>query len=71
MIQSARDYLLQNYLPSTSEIDRELWLRTNEIAQMFLEIMKNYSKEIVDACYPDFNGLEENKMYLHKIKNQI
>lgn len=69
MIQSARDYLLQNYLPTTSEIDRELWLRTNEIAQKFLEIMKNYAQEIVDEYYPD--DVEENEMYIRKIKNQI
>ncbi len=47
---NARDYLLQSYLPTTSDKERELWLRTNESAQRFLEIMVEYAKEVVDEC---------------------
>lgn len=47
---SAHDFLLQHYLPTTSNNERELWLRTNEQAQRFLEIMQDYAKEVCDEC---------------------
>lgn len=47
---NARDYFLENYLPTTSSMERELWFRSNEEAQRFVEIMKSYGQEIVDEC---------------------
>ena len=54
MIQSARDYLVQSMLPTTSETERELWLRTNESAQKFLEIMKSYAEEIAEEIEDNY-----------------
>lgn len=57
-MQSAREFLLNKLLPTTSDKERELWFRTNEMAQKFLEIMKSYATEIVYECSrrtEDFN----------------
>jgi len=37
-------------LPTTSETERELWLRTNDLAQKFLGVMKSYAEEIIEEC---------------------
>lgn len=59
MIQSCRDYFLSRMLPTTSEIERELWLRTNDTASEFLEIMKDYGKEIIEECINSLPNWEE------------
>lgn len=59
MIQSCRDYFLSRMLPTTSETERELWLRTNENAQMFLGVMKDYGKEIIEDCINSLPNWEE------------
>jgi len=37
-------------LPTTSETERELWLRTNDLASRCLEIMKSYAEMVVEEC---------------------
>jgi hypothetical protein len=35
-MESARQFFLKEYLPTTSDTDRELWLRSSESGQKFL-----------------------------------
>lgn len=71
MIQSCRDYFLSRMLPTTSETERELWLRTNDTASEFLEIMKDYAEEIAEECRPDFSSMIESQKYIDEIINKI
>ena len=46
---SAKEYLLEKYLPTTSPEERELWYKTTKWAPQVVEIMGNYIK---DNWYP-------------------
>ncbi len=62
-----RDYFLQNCLPTTSDIERELWFRTNETAKQFVEIMKDYVEDVIDECAEQINEDEIS----HDIREDI
>lgn len=49
-LQNVKDYFLENYLPTTPAIERELWFREEKQAQRFIEIMKDYAGEIIEEC---------------------
>lgn len=66
-----KTFFLEKYLPTTSNIDRELWFRTNETAQRFVEIGKDYAEMVADEYQPDFDTRIENIQYIDRIKNQI
>lgn len=67
-MMSAREFLCQRYLPTTSDIERELWLRCNERAQQFLEIMKEYAQECVNECIDSVPSVDR---IIPEITNEI
>lgn len=43
--KTAKEYLLENYLPTTNDEERELWYKTCEWAPIVVQIMVGYKKQ--------------------------
>jgi hypothetical protein len=78
-MKTVKETLLERYLPTTSEYERELWYNTNDWSTVVVSIMKQYAveaiNELVDEmlAYPP-NELSESANLIqiaNKIKRQI